>query len=44
MMGKRSPQAPIFAAGRLYPDYVGRDTLYGITYPNRLLCSMECIP
>jgi hypothetical protein len=29
MMGKRSPQARIFAADRLYLDYVGRDTLYG---------------
>ena len=28
-MGKRSPHARIFAADRLYLDYVGRDTLYG---------------
>ena len=29
MMGKRSPQARMFAADQVYLDYVGRDTLYG---------------
>ncbi|HKM84348.1 MAG TPA: IS1182 family transposase [Candidatus Acidoferrum sp.] len=35
MMGKRSPQARIFAADRLYLDYVGRDTLYGYLAEHR---------
>ena len=35
MMGKRSPQARIFAADRFYLDYVGRDTLYGYLAEHR---------
>ena len=35
MMGKRSPQARMFAADRLYLDYVGRDTLYGYLAEHR---------
>ena len=35
MMGKRSPQARIFAADRLYLDYVGRGTLYGYLAEHR---------
>ena len=35
VMGKRFPQARIFAADRLYLDYVGRDTLYGYRAEHR---------
>ena len=29
MMGPRPPQDKLFAADRIYLDYVGPDTLYG---------------
>ena len=35
MMGKRSPQDKLFAADRVYLDFVGRDTLYGYMAQNR---------
>lgn len=35
MMGKRSPQGAIFAADRLYLDFVGRETIYGYLAMNR---------
>jgi hypothetical protein len=35
MMGKRSPQARVFAADRLWLDYVGRDALYGYLAEHR---------
>lgn len=35
MMGKRSPQARMFAADQVYLDYVGRDTLYGYLAEHR---------
>jgi hypothetical protein len=35
MMGKRSPQAKIFAADHIYLDFVGRETLYGYLAQNR---------
>ena len=35
MMGTRSPQNKLFAADRIYLDYVGRDTVYGYLAQNR---------
>src|SRR6516164_7899287 len=35
MMGTRSPQDELFAAGQIYLDYVGRDSLYGYLAQNR---------
>ena len=35
MMGTRSPQDKLFAADRIYLDYVGRDTVYGYLAENR---------
>jgi len=35
MMGTRSPQDRLFAADRIYLDFVGRDTLYGYLAQNR---------
>jgi Transposase DDE domain/Transposase domain (DUF772) len=35
MMGTRSPQDKLFAADRIYLDFVGRDTLYGYLAQNR---------
>ena len=35
MMGQRSPQDKLFAADRVYLDFVGRDTLYGYMAQNR---------
>lgn len=35
MMGKRSPQAWVFAADHMYLDYVGRETIYGYLAQHR---------
>ena len=35
MMGTRSPQEQLFAADRIYLDFVGRDTFYGYLAQNR---------
>ncbi|HEV3317973.1 MAG TPA: transposase [Candidatus Angelobacter sp.] len=35
MMGRRSPQDPLFGPQHLYLDHVGRDTLYGYMAQNR---------
>jgi Transposase DDE domain/Transposase domain (DUF772) len=35
MMGTRAPQDKLFAADRIYLDFVGRDTLYGYLAENR---------
>jgi hypothetical protein len=35
MMGARSPQEKLFAAGHVYLDFVGRETLYGYLAQNR---------
>ena len=35
MMGTRSPQDKLFAADRIYLDFVGRETLYGYLAQNR---------
>jgi Transposase DDE domain/Transposase domain (DUF772) len=35
MMGTRSPQDKLFAADRMYLNYVGRDTVYGYLAQNR---------
>jgi hypothetical protein len=35
MMGTRSPQDKLFAADRMYLDFVGRDTVYGYLAENR---------
>jgi hypothetical protein len=35
MMGTRSPQDKLFAADRIYLDFVGRDTVYGYLAQNR---------